>query len=148
MQLRATTIRDLDMRELIIPNKKFITDDVMNWTLSDRMARLILKVGVAYESDTQLVQDTLFSIAQKHPLVLHRPAPEVVFGQFGDSTLDFELRVIVPRRDLFPKVKHELNMAINQEFRENDIEVAFPQREIRVKSESPAAAQLPARKSA
>ena len=148
MQLRATTIRDLDMRELIIPNKKFITDDVMNWTLSDRMARLILKVGVAYESDTQLVQDTLLSIAQKHPLVLHRPAPEVVFGQFGDSTLDFELRVIVPRRDLFPKVKHELNMAINQEFRENDIEVAFPQREIRVKSESPAAAQLPARKSA
>jgi len=138
MQLRATTIRDLDMRELIIPNKKFITDDVMNWTLSDSMARLILKIGVAYESDTKLVHDTLLSIAQKHPLVLRRPPPEVVFGQFGDSTLDFELRVIVPKRDLFPKVKHELNMGINEAFREKNIEVAFPQREIRVKTDAEA----------
>ena len=140
MQLRATTIRDLDMRELIIPNKKFITDDVMNWTLSDQMARMILKIGVAYESDTQLVHETLLSIADKHPLVLRRPAPEVVFGQFGDSTLDFELRVIVPRRDLFPKVKHELNMTINEAFRKKNIEVAFPQREIRVKTDAEASA--------
>ena len=136
MQLRATTIRDLDMRELIIPNKKFITEDVMNWTLSDQMARLVITVGVAYESDTETVQQALMSVAQKHPLVLHRPAPEVVFSQFGDSTLDFELRVIVPKRDLFPKVKHELNMAINEVFREQQIEIAFPQREIRVKADS------------
>ncbi|QEG23828.1 mechanosensitive ion channel domain-containing protein [Mariniblastus fucicola] len=136
MQLRATTIRDLDMRELIIPNKKFITEDVMNWTLSDQLSRLIVKVGVAYESDTQLVQDTLLSIAKKHPLVLHRPQPVVVFGQFGDSTLNFELRVIVPKRDLFPQVQHELNMAINAEFRAKGIEVAFPQREIRVRTEA------------
>ena len=136
MQLRATTIRDLDMRELIIPNKKFITDDVMNWTLSDQMARMIMTIGVAYESDTELVQETLLSVAQQHPLVLRRPAPEVVFSQFGDSTLDFELRVIVPKRDLFPKVKHEINMAINAAFREKDIEIAFPQREIRVKSDA------------
>ena len=136
MQLRATTIRDLDMRELIIPNKKFITDDVMNWTLSDQMARMVMTIGVAYESDTELVQETLLSVAQQHPLVLRRPAPEVVFSQFGDSTLDFELRVIVPKRDLFPKVKHEINMAINAAFREKDIEIAFPQREIRVKSDA------------
>ena len=140
MRLRATTIRDLDMRELIIPNKKFITEDVMNWTLTDSMARLIIKVGVAYEADTQLVQDTLLSVARQHPLVLHSPPPEIVFQQFGDSTLNFELRVIVPRRDLFPKVQHELNMAINAEFREHGIEIAFPQREIRVKADSPAAA--------
>jgi potassium efflux system protein len=142
MQLRATTIRDLDMRELIIPNKKFITDDVMNWTLSDQMARMILKIGVAYESDTKLVQDTLLSVAQQHPLVLRTPAPEVVFGSFGDSTLDFELRVIVPRRDLFPKVQHQLNMAINEAFREKSIEVAFPQREIRVKQEAASASLI------
>ena len=136
MQLRATTIRDLDMRELIIPNKKFITDDVMNWTLTDQMARLIIKIGVAYESDTELVQETLLAIGRKHPLVLLKPAPEVVFEQFGDSTLDFDLRVIVPTRDLFPKVRHELNMMINEAFREKNIEVAFPQREIRVKTEA------------
>ena len=140
MQLRATTIRDLDMRELIIPNKKFITDDVMNWTLTDQMARLIVKVGVAYESDTELVQDTLLAIARKHPLVLLKPKPEVVFEQFGDSTLDFDLRVIVATRDLFPKVRHELNMMINEAFREKNIEVAFPQREIRVKTEAEAIA--------
>ena len=136
MRLRATTIRDLDMRELIIPNKKFITDDVMNWTLTDQMARLIVSVGVAYESDTNVVQETLLSVAREHPLVLRRPAPEVVFNQFGDSTLDFELRVIVPKRDFFPKVKHELNMAINAKFREQGIEIAFPQREIRVKPDA------------
>ena len=135
MQLRATTIRDLDMRELIIPNKKFITEDVMNWTLSDQMARLILKVGVAYESDTKLVQETLLTIARQHPQVMHNPKPEVVFGQFGDSTLDFDLRVIVPSRDHFPKVRHDLNMMINEAFREKNIEVAFPQREIRVRAE-------------
>ena len=136
MKLRATTIRDLDMRELIVPNKKFITDDVMNWTLSDKMARLIMNVGVAYDSDTEQVQETLLSVAKQHPLVLNIPAPEVVFSQFGDSTLDFELRVIVPKRDLFPKVKHELNMAINASFREQRIEIAYPQREIRVKSDA------------
>ena len=135
MQLRATTIRDLDMRELIIPNKKFITEDVMNWTLSDQMARLIIKIGVAYESDTKLVQETLLAIARKHPLVMHKPPAEVVFEQFGDSTLDFDLRVIVPTRDHFPKVRHELNMMINEAFREKKIEIAFPQREIRVKTE-------------
>ena len=107
----------------------------MNWTLSDQMARLILKVGVAYESDTKLVQDTLLEVARKHPLVLHRPAPEIVFEQFGDSTLNFDLRVIVPKRDLFPKVQHELNMAINAAFREKEIEIAFPQREVRVKAD-------------
>lgn len=136
MQLRATTIRDLDLREMIVPNKTFITQDVMNWTLSDPMARLIVKVGVAYESDTDEVERALLVVASRHPLVLRHPAPEVVFGSFGDSTLDFELRVILPRRDLFPKVQHELNMAINRHFREQGIEIAFPQREIRVRSEA------------
>ncbi len=134
MQLRATTIRDLDMRELIVPNKKFITDDVMNWTLTDQMARLIVNVGVAYESDTKKVQDVLLAIAERHPLVQRRPPPEVIFKTFGDSTLNFELRVILPKRDLFPRVQHELNMAINAEFKEHGIEIAFPQREIRVKT--------------
>ena len=147
MQLRATTIRDLDMRELIIPNKKFITEDVMNWTLSDQMARLILKIGVAYESDTKLVQETLLTIARQHPQVMHTPKPEVVFEQFGDSTLDFELRVIVPSRDHFPKVRHDLNMMINEAFREKNIEVAFPQREIRVRAEDIIGSQ-PQRKAA
>jgi potassium efflux system protein len=108
---------------------------------------MIMTIGVAYESDTELVQDTLLSVAKQHPLVLNIPAPEVVFSKFGDSTLDFELRVIVPKRDLFAKVKHEVNMAINKAFREKQIEIAFPQREIRVKSDA-AAVGLATRKAA
>jgi len=132
MQLRATTIRDLDQCELIVPNKKFITEDVMNWTLTDSNLRTIMKVGVAYGSDTKLVHQTLTEVARRHPLVQNSPAPEVLFTSFGDSTLDFELRVIIPGRHYLPRVQHELNMAIDNAFREKDIEIAFPQRDIRI----------------
>ncbi len=135
MELRATTIRDLDHRELIVPNKKFITDDVMNWTLSDSLYRTIITVGVAYGSDTRMVESTLLEVARCHPRVRRDPAPEVVFRCFGESTLDFELRVVLPDRDSLPKIQHELNMAIDASFREKKIEIAFPQREIRVKAE-------------
>lgn len=134
MELRATTIRDLDHRELIVPNKKFITDDVMNWTLSDSLYRTIISVGVAYGSDTKLVEDTLLEVARRHPQVRRDPAPEVVFKAFGESTLDFELRVVLPDRDRLPKIQHDLNMAIDQSFRQKNIEIAFPQREIRVRT--------------
>ena len=133
MELRATTIRDLDHRELIVPNKKFITDDVMNWTLSDSMYRTIISVGVAYGSDTELVQESLMEIAHRHPQLRRDPRPEVVFKNFGDSTLNFELRVVMANRDKLPQVQHELNMAIDKCFRERKIEIAFPQREIHVR---------------
>lgn len=132
MQLRATTIRDLDHCELIVPNKKFITEDVMNWTLSDSDYRVIFKVGVAYGSDTKLVHQTLLEVARRHPLVQRKPAPDVMFKNFGDSTLDFELWVVIPGRQYHARVRHELNMAIDNAFRERDISIAFPQREIRI----------------
>ena len=140
MALRATTIRDRDECELIVPNKKFITEDVMNWTLSDSNYRAILSVGVAYGSDTRLVYQTLLEIARRNPLVQHKPAPEVVFKSFGDSTLDFELRVIIPGRPFLPRAQHEINMAIDDAFREKKIEIAFPQRDIRIHNVTEAAA--------
>lgn len=143
MQLRATTIRDLDHRELIVPNKKFITDDVMNWTLSDSMYRAILKVGVAYGSDTKLVQQTLLDIGNRHPMVRSRPKPEVVFRSFGDSTLDFELRVVLSDRERLPQLQHDVNMAIDQAFRDKGIEIAYPQREIRIKGAAAIPETLP-----
>lgn len=133
MQLRATTIKDLDYRELIVPNKKFITEDVMNWTLSDRRSRLVFPVGVAYGSDTRLVEGTLLEVARQCPLVLNDPEPQVVFGQFGDSALNFELRVVIPSRDQFEVVRHDLNMRIDQAFRDHKIEIAFPQQDIHIK---------------
>ena len=134
MQLRATTIRDLDHCELIVPNKKFITEDVMNWTLSDTDYRAILEVGVAYGSDTKLVHQTLMDVARRNQLVQRTPAPEVLFKSFGDSTLDFELRVVIPGRQYLARTSHELNMAIDDAFREKDIEIAFPQREITIRN--------------
>lgn len=134
MQLRATTIKDLDFRELIVPNKKFITEDVMNWTLTDRRSRIILNIGVAYGSNTKLVQETLLKVANRHPLVHSEPAPDVFFNEFGDSTLNFQLRVFIPSREIFAKVQHELNMAIDEAFRDKGIEIAFPQQDIHIKN--------------
>jgi len=134
IQLRATTIKDFDFRELIVPNKRFITDDIMNWTLTDRRSRIVLKVGVAYGSDTQLVHDTLMTVARRHPLVQTEPSPDVFFKEFGDSTLNFDLRVFIPSRDIFARVQHELNVAIEAEFQKKGIEIAFPQREIYIKN--------------
>ena len=134
MQLRATTIQDWDHRELIVPNKKFITEDVMNWTLTDLRSRAVFAIGVAYGSDTKLVEETLLKIAADHPLVLNHPKPAAVFSQFADSALNFELRVHIPHREVFPKVQHEINMLIDAAFRAANIEIAFPQQDIHVRS--------------
>ena len=143
MQLRATTIQDWDHREMIVPNKKFITDDVMNWTLTDLRSRAVFAVGVAYGSDTNLVEATLLNIANEHPLVLKHPKPVAVFSEFADSSLNFELRVHIPHREVFPKVQHEINMLIDRAFNAANIEIAFPQREIRVRPADVAAALGP-----
>ncbi|MEE2827116.1 MAG: mechanosensitive ion channel domain-containing protein [Planctomycetota bacterium] len=130
MELRATTIRDLDHRESIIPNKRFITEDVTNWTLSDRLSRIVLPVGIAYGSDTRKAQETLYRVARDNPDVVVDPAPEVVFSGFGASTLDFELKVMIPNREIYFEVQHELNMAIDSAFRDANIEIAFPQQDV------------------
>ncbi len=133
MQLRATTIMDFDRRELIVPNKKFITDDVINWTLTDSVTRMIIRVGIAYGSDTKLAQRSLLKVARQHPVVLKDPAPQVIFSSFGASSLDFELRVHIPDRARYPEMQHDLHMAIDEEFRRQKIEIAFPQQDVHVK---------------
>lgn len=132
MKMRATTITDFDRRELIVPNRTFITDNVINWTLSDSICRTIISVGVAYGSDTQLVRSTLLGIARRCPNVLDSPPPAVIFKQFGESTLDFELRVFIPHREAQPEVNNELNTMIDQAFANEGIEIAFPQQELRI----------------
>ena len=139
MQLRATTVKDLDNRELIVPNKKFITDDVMNWTLSDRSTRVVINLGIAYGSDTAKAQKVLTDVAKAHPLVKNIPVPEVIFMAFGDSTLDFELRVMISTREVYFRVIHDLNLAIDAGFREAGIEIAFPQLQLHSNNIAPAA---------
>ena len=134
VQIRATTITDLDRRELVVPNRRFITEDVINWTLSDPITRLVLPVGIAYQCDPQLGRQKLLEVAAKHPLVLKDPEPNAVFMGFGDSTLDLELRVFIVGRDQAFEVRDELNLAINEAFKQADLEIAFPQRDLHIRT--------------
>ncbi len=141
IQIRATTITDWDRKELVIPNKEFITGQVVNWTLSDPMQRIVTTVGVAYGSDTDLVEKLLYQVAREEPNVLAEPEPRVYFRGFGESTLDFELRVFISHIDLLVRTKHQLHKAIDQAFRAAGIEIAFPQRDLHVRSLPPGLAR-------
>jgi potassium efflux system protein len=133
IQIRATTITDWNRKELVIPNKEFVTGQVINWTLSDSTLRVIVPVGIAYGSNTELAEEILAKVAKENDVVLAEPKPKVLFLEFGDSSLNFELRVYVSSVDYLLKVRHQLHKAIDQAFREAGIEIAFPQRDIHVR---------------
>ncbi len=134
IRMRATTITDYDNRELIVPNKTFVTGSLVNWTLTDPITRVVIPVGAAYGSDVPLTRDTLVRVAKSHPLVLEDPAPSAIFRSFGESTLDFQLRIHIATRDVWAQVIHELNDAIHSEFGKLGIVIAFPQRDLHVRS--------------
>ncbi|MDY7107093.1 MAG: mechanosensitive ion channel [Planctomycetota bacterium] len=134
IRMRATTITDWDRKELIIPNKEFVTGQIINWSLSDSTIRIIITVGVAYGSNTELAKKLLLKVAREHKRVLDEPAPRALFLGFGDSALNLDLRVYVPHIDYFLATRDDLHSAIDAAFREAGIEIAFPQRDIHVRS--------------
>ncbi len=134
IRIRATTITDGDRKELIVPNREFITGQLINWTLSDTVLRMSIKIGIAYGSDTKLATQLLLDAAHAHPLVLQHPAPSAIFQNFGNSTLDLELGVFISGIEHFSAVRHELNMTIDSAFKEHGIEMAFPQHDVHVRS--------------
>jgi len=134
IRIRATTITDWDRKELIIPNKEFITGRVLNWTLTDQVNRVVIKVGVAYGSDTKQAADILLNVARNHPNVMKDPAPQVALESFGDSALQFVLRCFLPNLESRGLAIHELHMAIDQAFRKASIEMPFPQQDVHVRS--------------
>jgi potassium efflux system protein len=134
IRMRATTIEDWDRKELVVPNKEFITNQLVNWTLGDSILRVIVKVGIAYGSDTALATKLLYDVAAKNPKVLADPPPRVVFVEFGDSSLNFDVRVFVGDPETARVIPHEINSAIDATFREAGIEIAFPQRDIHIRS--------------
>ncbi len=134
IQIRATTILDWDNKELIVPNREFVTGNLVNWTLTNPTLRLIVTVGVAYGSDTRLVTQLLYRVAEENEHVLEEPEPVVIFSAFGESSLNFEMRLFVSGLTPYRILKHELNLAIDDLFREHRIEIAFPQRDLHVRS--------------
>ena len=96
IRLRTTTVTDGDRKELIVPNKEFITGRVLNWTLSDHVNRVVINVGVAYGSDTQRAAEILQKLAEEHSNVLDDPPPRVTLESFGDSALNFVLNSSFP----------------------------------------------------
>ncbi|NNE56889.1 MAG: mechanosensitive ion channel [Hellea sp.] len=137
IKIRATTLSDLDNREIFIPNKELITQKVMNWTLTDSITRLIIPVGIAYGSDTDKAREIMQNVIYANSRVLDRPKSNVFFLGFGDSSLDFELRIFVRSVDDRFSVSHEIHTAINKALAKADIEIPFPQRDLHFRSGSP-----------
>jgi potassium efflux system protein len=134
-RIRATTITNWDRKELVVPNKDLITGRLLNWTLTDKTNRLLLAVGVAYGSDLAKVRDLLEQIVHGHPNVLEDPAPLITFETFGDSTLNYTIRCYLSTLKTRLSTTHELNTAIHDRFAEEGIEIAFPQRDIHIRSD-------------
>ncbi|MGO4000800.1 MULTISPECIES: mechanosensitive channel MscK [Pseudomonas] len=134
IRIRATTITDFDRKDIIVPNKTFITGQLINWSLTDTVTRVTLKLGVDYGSDLDLVKELLLKAARENPRVLKEPEPHVYFLNFGESTLDHELRVHV--RDLGDRnpVLDEINRFINREFKKQHINISFRQMEVYLKN--------------
>ncbi|MEN6451248.1 MAG: mechanosensitive ion channel domain-containing protein [Thermoguttaceae bacterium] len=134
MRIRATTITDGDRKELIIPNKEFITGRVLNWTLSDPVNRVVINVGVAHGSDPARVAGILEQVARNHPQVLDDPEPKAMLETMAEGSLNFVLRCFLPNLDNRQEVIHDLNVAIDQSFREAGIQFSLPQQDIHVHS--------------
>ena len=137
IRMRSTLIQTFDRADVIVPNSELISAQVTNWMLYDARGRIKVPVGVAYGTDTLLVKEALLSVAKEHPNVIldgSSPEPNVLFLGFGDSSLNFELRCHISNIDNRLQCISDLNFAIDAVFREHNIEIPFPQRDIHIRS--------------
>jgi len=142
IQIRATTVRDYDRRELLVPNKEFITGRLLNWSLSDEIIRQVIYVGIAYGSDVELATKLAEQAAREHPNVLDDPEPFVIFESFGDNSLNLSLRVFLPSMEFHMATVSNLNVAINKKFADAGIVIAFPQRDVHLNTTEPLEVRL------
>ena len=134
VHIRATTITDWDRKEIIVPNKAFITEQVVNWTLADPITRVVVPVGISYGSDVEQAQKVMEDVLRSLPLVLNEPEPQVFFLGFGDSSLEFSLRAFSRQlADRLP-LTNEIHREVLKALREHGIEIPFPQRDLHIRS--------------
>ena len=137
IKMRSTTIRTLNNIAVIVPNSNFISSTVVNWSYGDRRVRLEIEVGVSYGSDLEKVLRVLKEVGDEHPEVLKNPLTEVLHAGFGDSAWNMKLRVWIAEPKRHPQISSELHCGIVRKFRENGIEIPFPQRDLNVRSPLP-----------
>jgi small-conductance mechanosensitive channel len=137
INLRTTVVLTNDRIAIIVPNSRLVSQRVINWSYGDPRARIAIPIGVADDSDIQLVTDTLIEVAKGVPNVLTDPPPRVQFLNFGDYTLDFRLLVWTnqPRRHV--QLRSDINYRIAQLFRERSIKIPYPTQEFLLKGAQP-----------
>jgi potassium efflux system protein len=142
IRIRATTIRNWDRKELLVPNKEFVTGRLLNWSLSDQMTRVVIVVGVAYGSDVDEALALMREAADEHEHVLDDPAPILSFEGFGDNSLTLILRAYLSSIDHRIATITDLHKAVNRKFAEAGIVIAFPQRDLHLDTSGPLQVEL------
>ncbi|NCC28317.1 MAG: mechanosensitive ion channel, partial [Gammaproteobacteria bacterium] len=142
IRIRATTIRGYDRKELLVPNKELITGRLLNWSLSDPVTRIMIIVGVAYDTDVDLAHALMGEAAAENPRVLANPKPAMNLEGFGDNALTLSLRAYIEDIEHRVAITSELNMAINRKFRDAGIVIAYPQRDLHLDACGPLRVRL------
>jgi len=137
IRIRATTIRNWDRKELLVPNKEFITGRLLNWSLSDHVTRLMITVGVAYGSDVERAHALMREAAEEHPRVLRDLPPMLTFEAFGDNSLTLTLRAYIDDLNYRLATITDLHKAINHKFQQAGITIAYPQRDLHLDTHGP-----------
>jgi small-conductance mechanosensitive channel len=137
INMRSTTIRTPNNVAVIVPNSEFVSSKLENWSYGDETVRVNVDVGVSYESDLETVMRSLKEVAAEHPEVLKSPAPDVLHIGFGDSAWNMRLRIWLEHSGRHWEVQSDVNCAIVRKFRQNGVEIPFPQRDLHVRSPLP-----------
>jgi small-conductance mechanosensitive channel len=137
INMRSTTIRSLNNITIIVPNSEFVSSQVVNWSHGDPKVRLDVEVGVSYGSDLDTVITALKEVAEKNAYVLTNPKPEVIFSSFGDSSWNLQLRAWLKDPYDYYRIRSSINCDIVRTFRQYNVEIPFPQRDLHVRSPLP-----------
>ena len=137
IRIRATTIREWDGKELLVPNKEFVTGRLLNWTLSDPTIRVTLEVGIAYGSDVKKAMAILNDVVSNHALALEDPSPMILFREFGNDSLQMNARFFISKPEDRWQIQSEMHEQVYAAFEDAGIVIAFPQRDVHFDASSP-----------